>query len=55
MEASSTSRCPLPWSASGRKIAMKLDALGQSVANVQDWLAPSAAGKASATTQARRW
>ena len=31
---------------------MKLDALGQSVANVLDWLAPSATGKASATTQA---
>ena len=31
---------------------MKLVALGQSVANCRDWLAPSAAGKTSATTQA---
>ena len=31
---------------------MKLDALGQSVENVHDWLAPSATGKTSATTQA---
>src|SRR6185312_1708800 len=31
---------------------MKLEALGQSVENTHDWLAPTAAGKASATTQA---
>src|SRR5215470_5472311 len=31
---------------------MKLVALGQSVASVQDWLAPSVTGKTSATTQA---
>ena len=32
--------------------AMKLVALGQLVESCQDWLAPSTAGKASATTQA---
>ena len=40
------------WSASGRKMAMKLVALGQLVANVRDWLAPSVRGKASAIAQA---
>src|SRR5215469_4759546 len=52
MEASSTSRRPCPWSASGRKIAMKLDAFGQLVASAHDWVAPSVMGNASATTQA---
>ena len=46
MEGSSTSRWPVPWSASGRNIAMKLEALGQLVANSCDWLAPSVKGKA---------
>ena len=52
MDGSSTSRCPLPWLASGRKMAMKLDEFGQAVANARDWDIPSDAGKASATTQA---
>ena len=53
MEAVSTSRRPLPWSASGPKMAMKLVALGQSVENCRDWLAPSDSGKTSATIRAR--
>ena len=52
MEGSSTSRRPVPWSASGRKIAMKVAELGQLVANSRDWVAPSETGKASAITQA---
>ena len=31
---------------------MKLDAFGQSVENVHDWLAPKVTGKTSAATQA---
>ena len=45
MEASSTSRRPLPWLASGPKMAMKLVALGQSVENRRDWLAPTDSGE----------
>ena len=52
MEGSSTSIGPVLWSARGPKTAMKLVALGQSVENCQDWLAPSMTGKASATTHA---
>ena len=52
MEGSSTSSGPVLWSARGPKTAMKPVALGQSVENCQDWLAPSTAGKVSATTHA---
>ena len=43
---------PVLLSASGRSIATKADESGQLVANIRDWLAPSATGAHSATTQA---
>ena len=52
MDAVSTSRRPLPWSANGPKMPMKLVALGQSVENCRDWLAPTDSGKTSATVRA---
>ena len=40
------------WLASGRRIAMKLVALGQLVANAHDWVTPRYTGKISAATHA---
>ena len=52
MDGSSTSSRPLLSSASGRRILMNAVEFGQLVAKTRAWVAPTAAGKHSATRHA---